>query len=160
MYHPLQIANYFINKSFQTGVLLTPMKLLKLVYLAHGWNLGIRGQNLITEAAEAWKYGPVIRSVYDMFKKYGTAEITSMANSYAHSNIDEDSKKLLDKVWDVHKDYNGLQLSTITHEPGSPWDLAWNRDGGNSTPCKIIPNDSIKDYYLSKSNQNKAKNNA
>jgi hypothetical protein len=31
------IANYFIDKALEDDRELTPMKLIKLVYLAHGW---------------------------------------------------------------------------------------------------------------------------
>ena len=74
----LEIANYFIEKSLDSGVDLTPMKLNKLVYIAHGWYLGLSDRPLIGEAAQAWKYGPVIPSIYHRFKAYGGAQITSL----------------------------------------------------------------------------------
>ena len=36
MYPSLVVSNFFINKSIEEGVELTPMKLLKLVYITHG----------------------------------------------------------------------------------------------------------------------------
>jgi len=78
MYNPLAVANYFIYKSIDEGVSITPMKVLKLVYIAHGWHLGIRKEPLITEQTEAWKYGPVVESVYIAFKKYGKNDIDAM----------------------------------------------------------------------------------
>ena len=36
------------------------MHAIKLVYLCHGWMLGIYGRSLIGEPVEAWRYGPVV----------------------------------------------------------------------------------------------------
>ena len=44
----------------------TPMHVLKLVYLCHGWCLGFTGEALINEPVEAWTYGPVVPTVYHL----------------------------------------------------------------------------------------------
>jgi uncharacterized phage-associated protein len=44
-----------------SGNTLTPLQLLKLAYIAHGWSFPIRKQGLIGERIEAWQYGPVSR---------------------------------------------------------------------------------------------------
>jgi uncharacterized phage-associated protein len=147
MNNPITIANYFIKKSFDTGIPLTPMKLVKLVYLAHGWNLAIKDEALINEAVQAWKYGPVIPSVYQSVKHFGTQPISSMVNILKSEPIKEDTMPLLDKVWSIYEKHNGLNLSTITHQKDSPWDKTWNQNGGKEELFTIIPNDSIKEYY-------------
>ena len=48
----------------------TPMHVLKLAYLCHGWMLGVFGRGLIAEPAEAWRYGPVIPTVYHTYKSF------------------------------------------------------------------------------------------
>ena len=55
MYPSLVVSNFFINKSIEEGVELTPMKLLKLVYITHGWFLGYNDRPLIQEPLEAWR---------------------------------------------------------------------------------------------------------
>ena len=40
----------------------TPMHVLKLVYLCHGWVLGLTDQALIDEPVEAWQYVPPVLS--------------------------------------------------------------------------------------------------
>ena len=44
------------------------MHVLKLVYVCHGWMLGIHGAPLITEPVEAWTYSPVVPTVYHRYK--------------------------------------------------------------------------------------------
>lgn len=151
---PISIANYFVNKSLYEGVELTPMKVLKLVYLAHGWNLGLHNKPLLTEAVEAWKFGPVVKSVYEAFKKHKDRQIDNLAIDLSFGVYplpkDESNKKLLDRIWDVYKNYNGLQLSTLTHEKDSPWDIVWNKQSGKTIKSAIIPNGIIANYYSTK----------
>jgi len=54
----LAVANYLIGKAQSEGRSITPMQLIKLVYIAHGWTLGLYDQPLIGEQVEAWTYGP------------------------------------------------------------------------------------------------------
>lgn len=153
MYDPIIISNYFVNKSIESGVELTPMKLLKMVYLSHGWFMGYNETPLINQAVEAWKYGPVIDRVYQCFKKYGKSQITSYVDLDADGKIiqkeispEANVSAFLDVVWNTYKQYDGLQLSSLTHQDGSPWDRAIKEFGINS----IIPNAYIREYYKSR----------
>lgn len=147
---------------FDTGVEITPMKLLKLVYIAHGWHLGIKETPLINEAVQAWKYGPVVESVYHEFKEYGNQPIKKQATVLTvleddvqiitPSVDDVDSKLFLDSVWNTYSKYSGLQLSTLTHQSDSPWDIVWNKQGGKNKNGSIIPNDLIQAHYKDKMN--------
>jgi uncharacterized phage-associated protein len=163
MENALAVANYFLGKSFETGEPVTPMKLVKLVYLAHGWHLGLTGQPLLAEPVQAWQYGPVVKSVYHEFKKFGGEPITDMAafsngfgqpHYYQVTNADE--VPFLEHVWDVYRNYNALQLSALTHQPGTPWEQVWNERGGNGQKQLIIPNELIRRHYEEKINANQA----
>jgi len=164
MYNPNTIANYFIYKSIDEGLRITPMKVLKLVYIAHGWHLGLIKEPLLTEQAEAWKFGPVIESVYQTFKNYGKQDIDSMNLSYKivrseFENLikNDNDRAFLDKVWNVYKKFSGSQLSSLTHLPDTPWDITWNKNKGSLKHGAIIPNALIKEHYERKAistNQN------
>src|SRR5882724_82988 len=74
----LSIANYFIKKARESGAEMTPMKLIKLVYISYGWYLAFANKPLINEKVQAWKYGPVVPSVYQEFKKFYKGQIDLM----------------------------------------------------------------------------------
>ena len=151
----LEIANYFIEKSLETGEELTPMKLNKLVYIAHGWYLGLADQPLIGEAAQAWKYGPVVPSVYHRFKSYGGAQVTALEPADDMITIpqvkDSELRQFLQRIWEVYGHLSGLQLSSLTHQEGTPWSDIRDKYGNTKdNGGAIIPNDLIKKHYKEK----------
>ncbi|MFV8280549.1 Panacea domain-containing protein [Christiangramia marina] len=157
MYAPITIANYFIYKAIDEGSKITPMKALKLVYISHGWHLALKKEPLITEQAEAWKYGPVVGSVYQILKKYGRCDIdgVQLVNSMVKSEFSEllsnhIDRDFLDKIWDVYKKYSGTELSSLTHMVNTPWHITWHKKGGSLKDGSIIPNSLIKSYYEKK----------
>ncbi len=132
----MAVANWFIENLKSVS----PLKLQKLIYFAHGWNLALRDKPLIDELVEAWDYGPVIPSVYHEFKGFGDKPITELGTTFEMRKstlnplgkriflvtpkvpqTDEYTIKLLRKVVDVYGKYTGGQLSTMTHQPGTPW---------------------------------------
>ena len=121
---------------------LTPMQLLKLVYISHGWMLGLHGRPLLTESVEAWTYGPVVPSVYHAYKRYRNSHISDDPVDHT-ADLDASEKDLIEQVWNVYGKYSGIQLSGLTHKPGTPWEITRQRFGVGA----IIPNDLIEDYY-------------
>lgn len=83
------LANFLIDLAQAEGQTLDPMKLQKLVYYAHGWYAGYTGERLINEEVEAWPYGPVIPSLYDEFKRYGSGKIASKATDFCNGVLVE-----------------------------------------------------------------------
>ena len=79
MHSAKAIANYFLEKGWNEGIELSPLKLIKLVYLAHGWHLGFTENPLIADYVHAWTYGPVIPELYHEFKKYRNQPIKELA---------------------------------------------------------------------------------
>ena len=150
----ISVANYFIAKAIDSGAEITPMKLIKLVYIAHGWHLAFRGQPLIGEAVEAWKFGPVIDSIYQNFKEFKNSQITRQKTYLGPGGqlvvpqvSDADTQIFLDRVWVSYRRYNGLQLSAMTHQPDTRWDTIWKKNGGAEMRGAVIPNDLIEQHY-------------
>lgn len=151
------VANYFLEKSFDEGVAITQMKLLKLVYIAHGWHRGYFETNLINEAVKAWRYGPVIPDLYRKIKHYGRKDIDAPIDGYGSIRDmhlpNEQTLDLLDHVWDSYKDKDGIELSALTHEPNTPWDITWKASGGDTFAGATIANELIEDHYKDKIRQ-------
>ena len=147
MYPALSIAQEFIGMSLRDGRPVDPMKLQKLVYLAHGWHLAFRGQPLLCETVEAWQYGPVIPSLYAQFKRYGARDITTLGPGLQDAPvITDDVRALLEQVWKKYGTMSAIELSMFTHEAGFAWDLTRNKvheayDGYR------MPNDLIADEF-------------
>lgn len=164
MESPLAVANFFIQKSFDTGVEVATMKAIKLVYISHGWHLGLYESSLINEAVQAWKYGPVVESVYQEFKDYGNNNITKLYETTTDKGltvtpiVENETIEFLNKIWEVYKNYDGLELSTLTHQKGTPWDIVWNENGGSKKKSAIISNDIIQQHYKAKLSNNAAAN--
>ena len=66
----LDVAKYILSK-----VICTHLKLEKLVYLCYAEYLCNFDKDLFVDEIYAYKYGPVIKSVYEKYKKYRYAEI-------------------------------------------------------------------------------------
>lgn len=143
MYSPVQIANAFVMQGLQHGKPLTHMQVQKLVYIAHGYYLALTGRPLLNELVSAWKYGPVIPGMYDAFKNYGNKAISATAMSpYGATPLDPQAVSVINAVFNFYGDKDGIELSTLTHMPGTPWSQAY--DAYNRT---IIPNHVIQSYY-------------
>jgi uncharacterized phage-associated protein len=138
-YYPSSIANFFLYQSFDENIPLTPMKLIKLVYIAYGWHLAIYDKKLFDEKIQAWNYGPVIPSIYHEFKRFGKDQINDYSRSLNEKTGElslvkvvkdrTEVSKTLKIVWEIYKNHSAEQLSELTHETGSPWDKAINNNG-------------------------------
>lgn len=136
------VANRFLELARARGRTLTPMQLLKLVYISHGWMLGMTGQPLINQKVEAWQYGPVIRDLYNAVRIYGRDPITAPVWAPG-SDLSPSQAHMVDQVYDIYGDLDGIQLSNITHMSGTPWDRTFRPGAFGS----IIDNAVIEDHY-------------
>lgn len=133
-------AEQLLHVAHERGMGLTPMQVLKLVYISHGWMLGLHRRPLFDENVEVWKYGPVVPCVYRKYKAFRGNPITSPGKNH-EEDMDEPKRNMIGQVFDGYATYTGLQLSELTHQEGSPWDTAWK--GG----MDIIPNDLLQMHY-------------
>ena len=154
-YRPNQIADYFLSR-YGSYNDITPMKLIKLVYIAHGWYLGLTEQTLIDENPEAWKYGPVISSLYHEYKHLGNSPIKKGFSQPV--KLDNKVEKFLDKIWEVYGNYSATELSAKTHQSNTPWYKVWNNIKNEDYFFIQIPENFIRDYYknMFEKNRNKA----
>lgn len=143
------IANEFLDGRFGQ---ITPMKLQKLVYYAHAWHLALFDDSpLIKDRIEAWKYGPVIPTLYSEFREFGDNPITRFAIELDWDSMelvpdriqDDDAKtrKLVEKIWDRLGGLTAIQLSSMTHQPNEPWFKVRKPRPGIEIPNQLIAKD-------------------
>lgn len=143
MHSSLVIAREFLRLAHEQGLTLTPMQLLKLVYICHGFSLGLFGRPMSIHNAEAWMYGPVIPDLYDAIKQFKSRPVEIVAPCTAEdSELDENDLKLISIVFQKYGRLTGMQLSRLTHAKGTPWSQTW--DGGYGIE---ISNDLIEEHY-------------
>ena len=143
MYSPIQVANKFIELAAANGTPITQMQAQKLTYIAHGVSLGHFSKPLLTDPICAWRYGPVIPSLYNVLKHNGNNKIQYPVSVgiYDETPIDSLNDSLIKNVYDVYGKYPAETLSNFTHREGTPWSQAIKMDS------TIIPDYIIQDYY-------------
>ncbi len=155
-YSAKAIANKFIEIAKAKGSTITPMKLQKLVYFAHGWYLSLtNAKPLIDEKIEAWRYGPVVPSLYHQFKSLGNRPIEEYATDFQIEpeirfitpNLPEDKNlfAFMEKIWDVYGKFTAIQLSNLTHQSDTPWAKVWTN--GDVPKGTGIDDSIIKEYF-------------
>jgi uncharacterized phage-associated protein len=150
------VANEFLSLGQRDVVSIEPMKLQKLLYLAHGWHLVFFSEGLISQGIEAWKYGPVIPEVYREFKEFKGSPITRRARiSDAYLGLSAIQKPLIESVWRIYKDKTGIYLSMLTHERGSAWERT--RHDCTDDYSAVIPNDRIREEFQRRKRDSEAK---
>lgn len=137
------VADVFNNEALGEREDMTPLKLIKLCYIAYGFYLGYGKGKLFHEKIEAWKFGPVLPELYHSLKKYRGDPIRESLQ-YKGAPLDDQKTQFVQKVWKAYKKFSGLDLTNLTHQKGTPWREVYDKTFRFSA---IIPDDSIKTYY-------------
>lgn len=152
MHKPVAVANKLIEIAQLKGVdaSFTPMQLLKLVYLCHGWMLGLYGRPMLDESVQAWRYGPVVRSLYDAVSHFKDKPVSYPLKNFfgkpIHDSFSDQEESVIEQVCSQYGELDGVTLSRMTHMLGSPWYTTWHHHGQNS----VISNDLIEHFYRGK----------
>ena len=132
-YSMMQIANVFIDKAINGKIdNLTPMKLQRLMFFAQSWYLRQTGNLLFDDAFARWKYGPVLPAVFQRFKPFGSNKITQKAtdvNGHEFIINPSDADEILnfiDEIINEYGSFTGPELSSMTQQQGTAWDLHKN----------------------------------
>ncbi len=148
----LSVANYFIDLAAKEGKPLHLLGLVKRVYIAHGFALALLHRGLLDprfDKVEAWKYGPVIPSVYHSFKQYKANEITEKTvimewdatrkepvfNTPVLTS--EDEAAIVKMVWRRYSSFTDGELVDLTHKKGSPWAICFEEGRNVEIPDRM-----------------------
>ena len=149
-----QITALDVSKFLLSLKSMTNLKLQKMIYLVYAEYLEKTGKKLFKDDIIAFKYGPVVPSVYEYYKDNGrnniqvdkdeeifAQEITlPMVLARFLQSLDE--KNVIDSIQRTFEKYGKLtasELVAITHRKGTPWDHTNIND--------IITDENILKYH-------------
>lgn len=149
------VANSFLLEGFKDRAPISPMMIQKLLYLAQGYHLYKCREPIFDEQFEAWRFGPVVPSIYKECKKYVRSDITKLITAWdanwgeqvpVASPSESDAIEVIDFVWRTYGHYDPIVLSQWTHESDGPWDRV-TRSGSRIKRHALIPNELIQEYF-------------
>ena len=144
MYDVMTVADTILKIAKDKDKELTPMQLVKLVYISQGWSFVFYDRGLFTNRIEAWQYGPVIPDLYHVTKKYGRSAIPLNDIGNAEDiEVSQDDHVLLLEVFKAYGHLDGIALSRLTHKVGTPWRQVYNPKERRTR----IPNHLIARHY-------------
>ena len=149
----IDIAMYITSK-----IQCTHLKLEKLVYLCYADYLCKFDKKLYQDKIFAFKYGPVVESVYNKYKKYGYKEIEQdekeILKTTASLELPSKSRILfaedgiekiasIDSTLKKYGSFSASKLVELTHRDFTPWSLAEK----GTVSYKVIEDNIIKKYH-------------
>lgn len=139
----LDIAKKIIHYTdVERGDTISNLKLQKLLYYMQGYWLVLFDKPLFKEEIEAWMYGPVVSSVYDHFKIFGSRAIMpEEVDKPENLKLSKDEEILFIAVMKEYGQFSAVKLMDMTHNE-SPWKSVSKGKGS------IISRKSMRDFFL------------
>ena len=134
------VANYLISKSYPKG--LDFLQVLKLVYIAHGFMLGMNGRPLIEDDVEAGSSVLSSETSIGTFRAGPPPSPTHRLEGFRACKLKPARAQSSIGLW-AQWHHSGLHLWSPTHRPGSPWHQVWTTYGRDA----VIPRDLIETHY-------------
>lgn len=153
IYNAKSIGNYFLHLADIKQIPISPIKLQKLVYYANGWHAGYAGTPLIDESIKAMPFGPIIPSLFQEFKSFGSSPINRMGmslNAQATELVPESKPEdpavlaFLRNIWNAYASLPDRALSDMITAPGGPWQQYCPRE---NAAAQDIAFDAIHGYF-------------
>ncbi len=142
-YSALDIAKLILKKSEpDLGDGITNLKLQKLLYYMQGFYIAIHNQELFNEDILAWSYGPVVREVYNEYRRFKDNVITLDKDDDVVVD-DQEVLELLGEVYQAYGQYSALKLMEMTHQE-SPWQSVKQNE--------VISHSLLKEYFQTQIN--------
>lgn len=150
----LDVAKYITSR-----VRCTHLKLEKLVYMCYADYLCETGKKLFDDEIYAYRYGPIIKSVYQKYRrtkkaiednrsKYGDAKKELPIRSRIIISENGMNKlSSIEKTLTNYGKFTAFELVSITHRKDTPWNMA----GAGKEVNRLISDDLIKKYHINES---------
>ena len=130
----LDVARYIVEH-WGDKVVITNLKLNKLVYFAQVESLRWRSSPLFVDSIEAWQYGPVEPTVYRAYSCYGRNRIMP---SHVVVDLDFSSAAVVNRTMEKLAGFSAFDLVTLSHKPDGAWAGTYSPDFDNVITQKAI----------------------
>ena len=148
----LDVAKYILCK-----VKCTHLKLEKLVYLCFADYLCKYDKELYKDKIFAYRYGPIVKSVYDKYKGHGYKKLDNDDEEILFKEIDEmpsrsrimfaefgvEKIRSIDETIRKYGKLSAYELVNLTHKEHTPW----SESGAGQNIDEIISNEIIKKFH-------------
>lgn len=151
----LDVARYILSR-----VSCTHLKIQKLTYLCYADYLCKTQKRLFNDTIFAYEKGPIVKSLYEKYKKTKGEVREDNRSKYSNENIffpirsrilvAENGLEILasiDSTIDKYGKMTANELVELTHKNGSPW----SHSGAGQEQYKIIEDDIILKYHINES---------
>ncbi len=142
MYSALDVAKYAVAYSNQQGYRMSNLKLQKILYFIQAQYLVGEGTACFDDEIEAWDFGPVVPTVYQYYRGYGSVSIIESGESSRNQcRILPYDQNIINQIVEYFRDRTAVDLVNLTHTQ-EPWIKSYRRYCNN-----IISKMSIYNYF-------------
>ena len=139
IYDALTIAKCIINKIHPE-----PLTLQKLLYFSQGYSYAFYDRPLFLDDMEGWVHGPVVKSVYHMFKNY---KYNPIDLNFEVDELDKKADDVINYVINKYAKFDAKYLETLTHQQ-EPWILSRQGLDPEERNDKTILKEDIANYFI------------
>lgn len=133
----VKVASYICQRyQRQFGKRIDEMKLHKLLYFTQRESIIQTGQPIFEECFEAWKYGPVLLLIRQLYKEDALHESLS-------TSAEAQYKSVFNSVFAIYAPKDSWSLSSITHGEYA-WRQAWQKANIEGKGNELIQTDDIR----------------
>lgn len=140
MYNALDIAAYIVEHENTCGRVVSNLRLQKQLYFVQASFYQRYGEPCFKDQIEAWDFGPVVPTVYKVYKYFGSFHIPYAAKS-SSMIIQERDQAYIGSLLDSLSKFSTSTLVDISHAQ-KPWQLAYT--GGHG---RVISSESMYRYF-------------
>jgi uncharacterized phage-associated protein len=140
------LGNVLIGMAWREDRDLTPSSLHSLVFISHGWCLGVLEKPLISDPVQSTETGPIIKDLYETLKYDGQKNITrSLAlnkSDFKRGLPTAEQRDIIQEVFDLYSPLTDYSMGVYVTGSKS----LWNKSYRGKTD-RIIENANISKYY-------------
>lgn len=125
-------TNSMLDCAAEKEILLTPLKLQKLLYINYGLELAEGRSPREYMEFEAWTYGPVLPMIYHNYKHLGGELIKNkLTDSNGNVIVLVNNDPVIFTI-QQYGHWRGTQLIDLLHQKDGAWWKAFSADGNNT----------------------------